>query len=633
MRENDSGLVAIVGAVLLAGGVGLWYFNKHKDDAGSDIDPGITPIFDVTGLTVEFDPSKNGRALFVLSVNNRTVNDAGNYVKTAITAKIHVVAAATGATRDTVIPNIVIPAGAPISIDLVTELPTDAAGDATATIGLYSIDEAQKLGGDLSVDFEILDAVGVAIDVYSQTTVEDNPKAGETLKVSVKVTNRSVNTFNASEYVAVNVRVIINLTVHPSTFADTQETTQEFSQQLYKDIAISADDDTKVKFETALPTTCGGYATVDTQINEQPPLEDTVYFRESQVTFLVERVLVPENFSISTDISPSGAGSITKSPDETQYDRGETVVLTATPASGYVFDYWELGGYAATLPDNPITLVMDTNWIIKAVFKQQAPTTYTITSSASTGGSIYPVGSIQVPKGSAKQFVVTAAAGYHIANIVVDGASVGVSSSYTFQDVLGDHSITAYFEQDYVPPPPPPPPPTTYDITATVSGGSGAISPSGIIPVRVGGNQTFTFAPSSGYFISAVYVNGIGIGSPTSYTFQNVQSDQYISVVFSVIPTTTKGSARIQTVFYDPGGAMDGLPLSGMTVRLITLDYVIVKTAVSGSDGWTPVMSNIEQGAYIVTASSPDLSIIGVGYSTITIVGGQQTDQVRLCSY
>jgi len=73
------------------------------------------------------------------------------------------------------------------------------------------------------------------------------------------------------------------------------------------------------------------------------------------------------------------------------------------------------------------------------------PTTYTISATAGTGGSISPSGSTSVTEGSNKSYTITANAGYKIADVKVDGSSIGVSSTYSFSGVSSSHSISATF--------------------------------------------------------------------------------------------------------------------------------------------------------------------------------------------
>ncbi|OQY01415.1 MAG: hypothetical protein B6I22_14510, partial [Desulfobacteraceae bacterium 4572_123] len=60
---------------------------------------------------------------------------------------------------------------------------------------------------------------------------------------------------------------------------------------------------------------------------------------------------------------------------------------------------------------------------------------YTITSSAGSGGSITPSGATTVSQDSSQVYNITSEAGYHVADVLVDGSSAGAVSSYTFNNV------------------------------------------------------------------------------------------------------------------------------------------------------------------------------------------------------
>lgn len=70
---------------------------------------------------------------------------------------------------------------------------------------------------------------------------------------------------------------------------------------------------------------------------------------------------------------------------------------------------------------------------------------YTITASAGTGGTITPSGSCSIREWLDKTFTITPDSGYEIADVLVDGKSVGARSSYTFEDVRSNHTISVSF--------------------------------------------------------------------------------------------------------------------------------------------------------------------------------------------
>lgn len=75
------------------------------------------------------------------------------------------------------------------------------------------------------------------------------------------------------------------------------------------------------------------------------------------------------------------------------------------------------------------------------------PTTYyTITATAGEGGAIAPDGTVRVAQGADRTFTISAAEGYVIADVLVDGESIGAVDRYTFENVRQNHTIEARFQ-------------------------------------------------------------------------------------------------------------------------------------------------------------------------------------------
>ena len=98
--------------------------------------------------------------------------------------------------------------------------------------------------------------------------------------------------------------------------------------------------------------------------------------------------LPPESHTLTTVVSPSGAGSV--SPSGSEYASGVNVTLTATPANGFTFDCW---GGAASGTSATITIAMDSDKSLTANFKSTTQM-YTLTTSInpSAAGSVSPSG-------------------------------------------------------------------------------------------------------------------------------------------------------------------------------------------------------------------------------------------------
>ena len=71
--------------------------------------------------------------------------------------------------------------------------------------------------------------------------------------------------------------------------------------------------------------------------------------------------------------------------------------------------------------------------------------TFTITASAGSGGSISPSGAVSVSNGTSKTFTITPNSGYRVANVLVNGTSVGALTTYTFSNVTANRTIAATF--------------------------------------------------------------------------------------------------------------------------------------------------------------------------------------------
>ena len=70
---------------------------------------------------------------------------------------------------------------------------------------------------------------------------------------------------------------------------------------------------------------------------------------------------------------------------------------------------------------------------------------YTIKATAGTGGSISPSGNVSVREGGDQTFTITPDKGYAVANVKIDGKSIGAVKSYTFENVSSPHTIEAIF--------------------------------------------------------------------------------------------------------------------------------------------------------------------------------------------
>jgi hypothetical protein len=75
----------------------------------------------------------------------------------------------------------------------------------------------------------------------------------------------------------------------------------------------------------------------------------------------------------------------------------------------------------------------------------------TITATAGPNGTISPLGAVFVSDGSDQTFTIQPDPGYSVADVLVDGSSVGPVTSYPFTNVTADHTISASFADTTLP--------------------------------------------------------------------------------------------------------------------------------------------------------------------------------------
>ena len=317
-------------------------------------------------------------------------------------------------------------------------------------------------------------------------------------------------------------------------------------------------------------------------------------------------------------ISPSGS---------VQVSQGGNQSFTITPNTGYhianvTVDGASLGAVAAYTFSS-----VSANHTIAATFT--AKTTYTITATAGTGGSISPSGSTIMNQGVSQSYTITPNSGYKIASVTVDGASVGAVATYTFSNVSANHTIAATFSAN------------TYTITAS-AGTNGVITPSGTTTVNGGGSQTYTITPVTGYLIASVTVDGTSVGTVSSYTFSNVTANHTIAATFVIDPYTIAATAGTGGSISPSGSVSVNYGASQSFTITPAANYKIASVTVDGASVGavaTYTFSNVTANhsiaatfsasttstTYTITATSGAGGSISPSGATTVNSGGSQT--------
>ncbi len=119
-------------------------------------------------------------------------------------------------------------------------------------------------------------------------------------------------------------------------------------------------------------------------------------------------------------------------------------------SAGWATFYVDISAFAGKTIRFKVLLITDTTvqragLAIDDVKVYNKPLGSTIVASAGAGGTISPSGNVNVVNGADQTFTITPDACYSIADVLVDGGSVGAVSSYTFFNVTTGHTISASF--------------------------------------------------------------------------------------------------------------------------------------------------------------------------------------------
>jgi hypothetical protein len=315
------------------------------------------------------------------------------------------------------------------------------------------------------------------------------------------------------------------------------------------------------------------------------------------VKFAINQYIITATAGANGSISPSGAVVV---------NSGASQAFTITPGTGYHVDsVFVDGGYVGALTNYTFSNVTAPH-TINAKF---AVNQYTINASAGAQGTISPSGAVIVAHGTSPVFTITPAAGYHVDSVLVDGVYAGTVTSYTFVNVAASHTINAKFAINQ------------YAITVT-SGPHGLVSPRSLL-VDYGADQTFTMTPADGYHIDSVIVDGAMVGTPVSFTFNNVQANHTMHVAFALNVYTIAASAGSNGSI-TPSGAVPvahgtnqpftitpavGYSISDVVVDGSSIGPVTTHTFVNVTSNHTIVASFTINGYTITAAAGPNGAI------------------------
>ena len=248
--------------------------------------------------------------------------------------------------------------------------------------------------------------------------------------------------------------------------------------------------------------------------------------RASSFTIIQGQTSSLTSSDVTTGTTPYVYQWFQKSPSDSDFapidgatSNGYIISTTASTATGaWSYNLRVTDDCEASVTSNTVTITCN-------------PGQFLITATANPNGTISPSGSIYLNNGTNQVFTIASNTGYHIADVLVDGTSVGPITSYEFTAVTANHTITASFAIN------------TFTITVLQSD-NGIITP-GTTSVNYGDTPSFTITPNTGYEVIQVLIDGspVTINGQNKHTFPAIQTSHTITAKFTVNTNIVLASA------------------------------------------------------------------------------------------
>jgi subtilisin family serine protease len=421
---------------------------------------------------------------------------------------------------------------------------------ATFDVGSYSITIGAPLNGSIS---------GPATVTYGGSATYTIVPATGYYIVDVTVDSQSVGPVSSYTFTNVTAHHYIGASFYPYSYNISSSSTVGGGITWYSKVNYG----TSATFDI---TPWSGYHVADVVVDGVSVGAVTSYtFTNVTADHSIHAIFAINSYNIT---ATAGANGSISGPAAANY--GATAAYTITPATGYhVADVLVDGASVGAVTSYSFSNVTATH-TISATF---AINSYSITATAGANGSIS--GPATANYGSTGSYTITPATGYHVADVLVDGVSVGVVTSYSFSNVTANHTISASFAIN------------SYSITAA-AGANGSIS--GPVTANYGSTGSYTITPATGYHVADVLVDGASVGAVTSYSFSNVTATHTISATFAInsysITATAGANGSISgpaTANYGSTGSYTITPATGYHVADVLVDGVSVGVVTSYS--------------------------------------------------
>ncbi|MBQ9508106.1 MAG: fibronectin type III domain-containing protein [Bacteroidales bacterium] len=401
-----------------------------------------------------------------------------------------------------------------------------------------------------------------------------------------------------------------------------------------------------VNYEFVATPAEGYYVSAVVINNEEQDLTDVEGAYTTTIEDVADNYVINAQFSIYTytmtaeateggTITPADAQTVNYGTDLTyEINANEGWYIASTVIDGVTTTY--------TQDDALVTLTVPYTAInadhsVSVTFAQFM---YTITATAGEHGTVNDATSVnaEVAYGTNYTLNFTPADNYQVADVIVDGQSVGAVDSYQFINITANHTVEVSFEA------------VMYTLTATSNTEGCTITPA-TTTVQAGSNVSYTVSAASGYHLLNVTANGEEVTvTNNAFTINNVQSDYTIFANFApnyvTVTVNQPAHATItpgtMTYAYGATPAYMIVPEVGYEVVSVTAGNAVVPVTYNNGIGTftlDPVHADITLTAttsikkFTITVTQGANGTIAPGTQTNVEYGTSKTFQITANQY
>ncbi|MCR5659590.1 MAG: InlB B-repeat-containing protein [Bacteroidales bacterium] len=289
-----------------------------------------------------------------------------------------------------------------------------------------------------------------------------------------------------------------------------------------------------------------------------------------------------QQYTITVSANPSNGGNVSGGGT---FNQGASCTVHAIANSGYTFVNWTENGTQVSTNANYTFTVSGNRSLVAHFQQQQQQYSISVTASPSNGGVVSGGGTFN--QGASCTVHATVNSGFTFVNWTENGTQVSTNANYSFT-VTGNRELVANFVQ------------SEHTIQAT-AGANGIITPSGIVTVTHGANQSFAMIPDTGYEVQDVYIDGNPVGAITSYTFTNVTTNHYIHVTFVQIDGIDDNNILSAVVYPNPTSGEVTIECEGLNhIRIVNTNGQTVYNADHEGEQVRIDLSQMAKGIYMM---------------------------------